>query len=203
MILPDFDRGEIPSNPGRAEVLQRAIEALVQGREAPEYSSSIGITCDDIDIPHEVDAHLPDGGVDSYDVNDSAYIQFMLDWKTGNPITDGVVSIVSFTRRDEVAKGVIYAGHVNYHVTHNSGVFGVERHVTNTEHGRHMVTSALGRTARYAIDPAVQLKELLDLKARIDESRPVERAMGMFDVAVSEVEAIVSFVQNARNTAQE
>ena len=120
----------------------------------------------------------------------------MLEWKTGKPVTDGVVGMVSFTRRDEVAKGIIYAGHVNYHVLHTNGVFSVERHVTNTEHGRHVVTGALGRAARHAVDPATQLAELLDLKARIEESRPIEKAMGMFDVSAPEIEAMVAFVQD-------
>jgi len=198
MTLPEFDKGEIPSTSGQAEDLHKAIEALVQDREAPKCSSSIGVTCDNIDTPREVDTHLPPGGTDSYAVVDSAYIQFMLDWKTGEPITDGVVGMVSFSRGDEVVKGVIYAGHVNYHVTHIDGMFGLERHVTNTEHGRHMVIGALGRTARHAVDPAAQLEELLELKARIDESRPTERAMGMFDVSASEAEAVVSFVRDAQ-----
>lgn len=199
MTTPDYDRAGQRCTAEHAENLQKAIHALVKDKE-PQYrfSSYVGVNCESIYTPAEIDTHLPLGGLNSHDVRDSAYIKFELERGTREPRSEGLVGMVSFTRSDEVVKGVIYAGHVNYHITHNDGVFGLERHVTNTEHGQHMVKGALGQTARHAVDPLGQLMELLDLKARLDESRPIEAAMGMFDVSASEAEAIITFVQNAQ-----
>jgi hypothetical protein len=194
MNSPNFDRAEKPSTPEQSRSIQDAIKQLTEGQTLSPYSDRLSVSLNNLDTPKKVDEHLPPAGIGSFDVSDSAFISYLHDWKTGEPITDGVIGMASFSRRDEVTPGLIYAGHVNYHITHQDGEYGIERHVTNTEHGSHMVGQMLGRTARYATNPASQLLDLLELKARLDESRPMEKALGMFDVSASEAEDVVQFL---------
>ena len=44
-----------------------------------------------------------------------------------------------------------------------------------------------------------QVAELLDSKTRNDDSRPIARAMGVFDVTAMEAEVVISFVRSAQD----
>ena len=184
MTTPDFNKAEKLSTPAQAEALNDAIKNLTADKELRPFSDRTWVTVSDIEIPASVDAHLPVVGDDSYSVDDSAFITFILDTETNTQKTSGVVGMVSFTRRNEVKPGLIYAAHANYHVTQKDGIFGVERHDTNTEHGMHMVRRMVGEIA-------------------MSDYRPLDRAtmramMYAHDVSGPELDDIILFLQNAQ-----
>ncbi|MFZ2545129.1 MAG: hypothetical protein WAW80_04080 [Candidatus Saccharimonadales bacterium] len=151
--------------------------------------------------PSEVASHLPEPQDTSESSEDSVYVVQIFDRETGQPRQDGVVGMVTFKRAERVDPQLIYAANANYHITKEGEAFGVERHVSHTEHGRHKVTEKRRQQAQIAIDPsAFALEQLSRLgalkKSKVDASRPVEQSLGMFDVTLTEVQQIIDFVRS-------
>lgn len=147
----------------------------------------------DLDIlPTEVAQHLPAPEPTST-VKQSAYIMQNFDRETGQPMREGVVGMVSFTLDEKPDPDLTYAAHVNYHITTNDGgnSYDLERHVTNTEHGPH-TARAIGKTS---IDPAKMLEDLISLRDRVEQLRPIEKATGMFTVTQVEAQQVIDFVR--------
>lgn len=154
------------------------------------------------EMPTEVASHLPEARSTSSEVKDSVYVVQIFDRATGQPKREGVVGMATFTRHEKVDQDLTYAAHVNYHVTTQDGgaTYGVERHVTNTEHGMHKVRETQQKLGRAMIDPAGaahdMLQELTSLRDRLDASRPAEQAMGMFDVTQTEAQQVIDFTRS-------
>jgi len=154
-----------------------------------------------IAMPAEVAEHLPQPSSTSSSFEDSIYITQIFDRETGQPKRKGIVGMVSFTRKERVDPSLLYAAHVNYHITTQDGeTFGMERHVTNTEHGRHKVAEMRRERAEMAIDPQRfalnQLAKLQSLKSAIDTTRPTEQAMGMSDVTQLEAQQVADYIRS-------
>lgn len=158
-----------------------------------------------VTMPDQVAHHLPQPSSTSSSFEDSIYITQIFDRETGQPRRKGVVGMVRFTRNERVDPSLLYAAHVNYHITTQDGeAFGMERHVTNTEHGRHKVQEMRRKQAQMAIDPYGSATELLaeleSFKSRIDTTRPMEQAMGMFDVTKVEAQQVIDYIRKMNET---
>lgn len=156
-------------------------------------------------VPDEVAVHLPQPSSTSSSFEDSVYITQIFDRETGQPLRKGVVGMASFNRKERVDPSLLYAARVNYHITTQDGeTFSIERHVTNTEHGKHKVAEKRRQQAQMSIDPSAfaleQLVRLQSLKSRVDTSRPMERAMGMFDVTQSEAQQVIDYLNGINGT---
>ncbi len=188
--------GGAPSTPQQASTLLGEVGELttLQGRNHGDQNT---FETDVAEMPTEVSQHLPDPDTLSGEVKDTAYIVQTFDHATGQPKRDGVVGTVTFTRTEKPDKDLSYAAHANYHITTDNGgeTYGLERHVTNTEHGPH-------RVGRAALDPAALLDELTALRDRVEESRPVEQAMGMFTVTQTEARQVIDFTKDLNGEGQ-
>jgi len=159
------------------------------------------------EMPEEVAAHLPEPRSDSSESEDSVYIGQIFDRETGQPRREGMVGIVTFTRKEKVDKDLMYAAHTNYHITTKDGgaTYGLERHVTNTEHGPHKAREMYQKLGRSMVDPASaaqdMLKEITSLRDRIDTTRPLEQAMGLFDVTQEEAQQVIDFTKGLNGEA--
>lgn len=199
MTNPEFSKEQL-ANPKQVEALLSEVGTLttLQGKN---YGDRNTFGAPVAEMPEEVAKHLPEPDETSGEVKDSAYIQQIFDRDTGQPKREGVVGMVSFTRNEKPDPNLSYAAHVNYHITTKDGgeTYGLERHVTNTEHGPHKAREMQQRLGRMATDPtAIQemLSELTSLRDRVGATRPVEQAMGMFDVTQSEAQQVIDYVRS-------
>lgn len=141
-------------------------------------------------VPEGVATHLPSSDVDSESVRRTLYVTQKLN-KTGEPKREGVVGLVSFSQKERRDADLLYATHVNYHVVTDDGeTFRLERHVTNTEHGKHQVAQQLAARSMVPESMETQLAGLLALKARVEESRKAEAELGLSTVSSLEADEI-------------
>jgi len=99
--------------------------------------------------------------------------------------------MVTVTQHEKPVPGIIYAAHPNYHITTDNGgeTYGLERHVTNTEHGPHMVGSSV----------RVSLADMRTELARVQRERPIEKAMGLLTVTEAEALQLIDLVARLKN----
>lgn len=167
MTTPESSHDQL-ATPDQASALLAEVGTLttIQGKN---YGDRNTFGTPVAEMPEEVAKHLPTPAETSGEVNDSAYIVQIFDRETGQPKRSGVVGMVSFTRAEKPDPNLIYAAHVNYHITTKDGgaTYGVERHVTNTEHGPHKARQLHERMGRMLLDPAGATKDMLqDLIAK-------------------------------------
>lgn len=200
MTNPNFE----PSAEIELATAEQAQELL---QEIGKITTLHGKNCGDrntygnivVATPDKVAEHLPQPTSTSSAFEDSIYITQQFDRATGQPLRKGVVGMVTFTRNERVDTSLTYATRVNYHITTQDGeTFGMERHVTNTEHGPHKAQEMRRKRAQMAIDPLGSTIELLakleSLKSRIDTTRPIEQAMCMFDVTKTEAKQVTDYI---------
>jgi len=186
MTDPEFSKYVIATPQQAAELLTEiGTLTTLQGKN---YSDRNSIDKTLEVVPTAIAEHLPTPDPTS-EVSHSAYIEQIFDCATGQPKRDGVVGMVSVTQHEKPVPGVIYAAHANYHLTTDNGgeTYGLERHVTNTEHGPHMARK-LGRTS---LDPIEMLAELTALRDKVDQERPIEQAMGLSTVSQIEAQQVI------------
>lgn len=201
MTNPEFTREhEQPATPEQASALLTEVGTITT-LQGTNYGDRNTYGTNLADMPSEVAKHLPEAAYADSEIKDSVYITQKFDRTTGQPLQKGVVGMVSLTRAEKPDKDLTYAAHANYHITTNDGgeTYGVERHVTNTEHGQHKVRQMREQLGRASIDPAGaardMLQELTGLRDRINESRPVA-AMGMFTVTEAEAQQVIDLLKN-------
>lgn len=115
-----------------------------------------------------------------------------IDPDSRKPSENGTVGILTFSRKDQVDEGLLYATHVNYHITvDEEGVVALERHVTQTEHGPHKVRESIAKSAR---GPEQLPRELQALRASVDTSRALEEETGVMYVFKQEAHEIIDFL---------
>jgi hypothetical protein len=195
MTTPEFTQ-EQPATLEQASDLLREVGTLttLQGKN---YRGRNIVSVDMQALPPEVAEHLPEAEALSSEVKDSAHIVQMFDRETGQPKRDGVVGMVIFTRTEKPDANLSYAVHANYHLTTEDGgqTYGLERHVTNIEHGPHKARE-MRRLGRAMLDPAGMLNELPALRDKFEASRSVEVAMGISTVSQTEAQQVIDFVSN-------
>lgn len=185
MTTPEFSQEQLVT-PEQAGALLNEVGTLTTIKGA-NYGDRNTFGTPVAEMPEEVAKHLPNPAETSGEVKDSAYIVQIFDRETGQPKREGVVGMVSFTRNEKPDPNLSYAAHVNYHITtkDDGATYGAERHVTNTEHGPHKAREMQQKLGRMMVDPGAaaqeMLSELTSLRDRVETTRPVEQAMGMFD----------------------
>ena len=141
-------------------------------------------------VPPSVAEHFPKPQADSQSVEQSFYLTHITDKNKG------VVGMATFDQHERRDANLIYATHVNYHVISDDGnAYRLERHITNTEHGPHIV----GRHANKS--PQEMLNELTALKARVEETRPLEEASGLLSVESQEADEIINLFKEKSNSS--
>lgn len=203
MTSNEHTHDQEPSTPKQAQDLLTEIGELttLQGKNYGDRNT-FGIEVPE--MPSEVVEHLPELRDPSNKIEDSVYITQIFDRETGQPLLKGEVGIVTFTRKERVDEGLMYAAHANYHIKSADGeTYNLERHVTNTEHGWHKVREAQGQMRRASTDASgfalEMLENLLAKKRNLEATRPIEKAMGMFDVSKNEAQQVIDFVHGLNN----
>lgn len=199
MTSPEYSHDQL-ATPEQASTLLSEVGTLttLQGKNYGDrntYGTPVA------DMPEEVAKHLTAPSETSGEVKNSAYIVQIFDRETGQPKRDGVVGMVTFTRNEKPDPNLSYAAHVGYRITtaDGGGTYGVVRYVTNTEHGPHEVLEMQQKLGRAATDPrgaAEDMLQELQARERLNQTRPVEQAMGMFDVTQAEVQQVIGFVES-------
>ena len=139
-------------------------------------------------MPEKVASHFTTPRPECLKLEDSFYLTHILDEQTG------VVAIATFDRHEHHPKDVIYATHVNYHVISDDGQnYRLDRHVTQTEHGPHMIKEEHDRNP---IELYLDLLDLMELQARENEQRRIAQDAGLLTVRFQEVEQIINLLKN-------
>ncbi|HEV2403675.1 MAG TPA: hypothetical protein VGS08_05760 [Candidatus Saccharimonadales bacterium] len=199
MTNHEFSHNQELATADQAVALLGEMATLITTR-GKNYGESSIASADVPEMPSEIAAHLPEQHPTSIEVKDSIDIMQLLDRDSGQPLREGTVGIVKFTRREKVDRDLTYATHVNYHITteDGSGTYSLERRVTNTEYGSRKVREAREWRARALGDPKGTtnnlLQEVTSLLNRIDVNEPMEKAMGMFDVTQKEAQQVIDYV---------
>lgn len=138
-------------------------------------------------LPDAVKAQLPEPIPGEFNDEDSFYLTHIIDRKTG------VVAIASFDHAQcSEETGVSFASHINYHVITDDGTsYRLERHVTRTEHGPHVVF--LDRLERMR-PLEQQLAELLELQASEKIRLRNARRNGLLTVGFKEAEQALNLL---------
>ena len=142
---------------------------------------------------------MPEVDVLSKGANYSVYVIREYNPRTGLPRQHDVLAMVSFTQKEVVTDGLIYATHANYHVVQEkSGALGLERHMTMTEHGMHKVRELRQQRERLQTLEAIDefTEELKGELSKLDEARPVEKEMGISVVTEKEAQQIIDFCRS-------
>jgi len=200
--MSEFDRTLEPeSTPEQAKELANWLKwAIAERDERYRYIGHAFVGKDQLEeVPKEVAKHMPEVSPLSYDVAYEIYATQGNDYETGEPRTKGMIANVAFSQREFVDKGLIYATHVNYHiVSDGSDELHLECHVTATEHGIHKVRELHAQRDRTMTREGLeeQIDEWSDELRRIDETRPMETAAGMFKVTETEAQQIIDFCRS-------
>ena len=153
-------------------------------------------------VPDQVADHLPP----SDNSRDFIYTAQFLDTETGLPLHEGAVGEIRFTRIKYVDSSTI-AVHVNYLVTQDGEAFGVERRITCTEHGPHVVEEKYRRLAatgdaRYG-STAQSAKSALRLKIdryRRNGALAAVKAKVKLSVPRDEAQQVIDYVRGIKKT---
>lgn len=178
-----------PATPQQAAELLTEIGTLttLQGQN---FGDRNGFETPVDEVPTAIAEHLPTPDPRS-EVSHSAYFEQLFDRATGQPKRDGLVGMVTISQHEKPVPGIIYAAHANYHLITDDGgeTYGLERHVTNTEHGAH-IARKIGRSSA---NPTAWLAELTALQEKVEQERPIEKAMGLLTVSQTEAQQVIDF----------
>ncbi len=153
------------------------------------------------EMPTEVTAHLPEVESATSEVSESVYVSQVFDPETGQPRRNGIVGVVGFTRQEKQDPKHNYAAHTDYYITTNDGdTYGMERHVSYTDHGPRKLHETHQKIGRVSIDPNSTAQQMLvgptELRSNIDAARALEQETGMLTVTQSEADSIIVFMRN-------
>ncbi|HEX8763153.1 MAG TPA: hypothetical protein VF733_05350 [Candidatus Saccharimonadales bacterium] len=141
------------------------------------------------ELPDEINRHFPTPNPHSQSVRHSLYVTHELDHKTGQPRTRGVIANVMFNQNEQVDANLLYATHANYHIVNDgTGNLSLERHVTQTEHGPHMVRPIQSGGYLALIEQLVEMESLL---AQEVVRHAAGKAAGEFDVTFDEAQQVI------------
>lgn len=198
----------LASTPEQARELLTQAERLTSGEfgKVTTLWNTFGeVTLDA--VPVEVAEHFPDTD-DSSEVTHTLYVKREKDMSTRELQATGMLADITISQREQVDEGLLYVCRATYRVVGEAGEYSLERHITASEHGFHMVRqNPIRRQNPQIVDgweadiirPAGGWQELLDLavdaKSRVDETRPMELASGLLIVSAPEADQILEVLE--------